>query len=114
MPKNKPNKGLLKRIQITKSGKIKFRRAFGRHLRSHKNGKTMRSYRKPIYAKAGEVRRVRALLFTKVKSSAHTSATKKTDPVAEETSKTTSKKTGKKTGKKTSKKTSTKTKATKE
>ena len=48
MPKNKPNKGLLKRIRITKSGKIKFRRAFGRHLRSHKNGKTMRGYRKAI------------------------------------------------------------------
>ncbi len=93
MPKNKPNKGLLKRIRITKSGKIKFRRAFGRHLRSHKNGKTMRSYRKPIYAKAGEVRRVRAMLFTKVKSSAHSTASKKAEPVAKETSKKTSKKT---------------------
>ena len=97
MPKNKPNKGLLKRIRITKSGKIKFRRAFGRHLRSHKNGKTMRSYRKPIYAKAGEVKRVRALLFTKVKSSAHSTASKKDKPVAKETNKKTSKKTSKKT-----------------
>lgn len=110
MPKNKPNKGLLKRIRITKSGKIKFRRAFGRHLRSHKNGKTMRSYRKSIYAKAGEVSRVRALLFTKVKSSSHSTATNKAEPVAEKTSK----KTGKKTGKKTSKKTSKKTTATKD
>ncbi len=107
MPKNKPNKGLLKRIRITKSGKIKFRRAFGRHLRSHKNGKTMRSYRKPIYAKAGEVSRVRALLFTKVKSSSHSTASKKAEPVAE--------KTGKKTGKKKiSKKTGKKTTATKD
>ncbi len=71
MPKNKPNKGLLKRIRITKSGKIKFRRAFGRHLRSHKAGKLMRSYRKPMFAKTSEVKRVRALLFTKVKSSSH-------------------------------------------
>ena len=101
MPKNKPNKGLLKRIRITKSGKIKFRRAFGRHLRSHKNGKTMRSYRKPIYAKAGEVSRVRALLFTKVKSSAHATVTKKAEPVAKETGKETAKKTSKKTSKKT-------------
>ena len=75
MPKNKPNKGLLKRIRITKSGKIKFRRAFGRHLRSHKSRKLMRSYRKSMYAKAGEVKRVRALLFTKVKSSAHETKT---------------------------------------
>lgn len=68
MPKNKPNKGLLKRIRITKNGKVKFRRAFGRHLRSHKSGKLLRSYRKPAYAKSGEIRRVRALLFTKVTS----------------------------------------------
>ena len=47
MPKNKPNKGLLKRIRITKSGKVKFRRAFGRHLKSHKSGKLLRSYRSP-------------------------------------------------------------------
>ncbi|MFK7960064.1 MAG: 50S ribosomal protein L35 [Phycisphaerales bacterium] len=68
MPKNKPNKGLLKRIRFTKSGKVKFRRAFGRHLRSHKSGKLMRSYRRPAYAKAGDVRRVRAMLFTSVRS----------------------------------------------
>ena len=106
MPKNKPNKGLLKRIRITKSGKIKFRRAFGRHLRSHKNGKTMRSYRKAIYAKAGEVSRVRALLFIKVKSSSHTTAAKKTEPVAKETVKKTTKK--KTTKKKVTKKTTAK------
>jgi large subunit ribosomal protein L35 len=69
VPKNKPNKGLLKRIRFTKSGKVKFRRACGRHLRSHKSGKLMRSYRKPAYAKAGDVRRVRAMLFTSVRSS---------------------------------------------
>lgn len=68
MPKNKPCKGLLKRIRITKNGKVKFRRAFGRHLRSHKSGKLLRTYRKPAFAKAGEVRRVRALLFTSVMS----------------------------------------------
>ena len=68
MPKNKPNKGLLKRIRFTKSGKVKFRRACGRHLRSHKRSKLMRSYRKPAYAKAGDLRRVRAMLFTNVRS----------------------------------------------
>lgn len=70
MPKNKPNKGLLKRIRITKSGRIKFKRAFAGHLRSHKSGKVLRSYRRPAYAKAGDARRVRAMLFTKVASGA--------------------------------------------
>jgi large subunit ribosomal protein L35 len=68
MPKNKPSKGLLKRIRFTKSGKVKFRRAFGRHLRSHKSGKLLQSYRKPAFAKSGDLRRVRAMLFTRVVS----------------------------------------------
>ena len=57
MPKNKPNKGLLKRIRVTKSGKVKLSRAFGRHLRSHKSGKTMRGYRRHKYAAPAEVKR---------------------------------------------------------
>lgn len=73
MPKNKPNKGLLKRIRFTKTGKVKFRRAFGRHKRSHKSGTLLQSYRRPSYAKPGDLRRVRAMLFTKVRSSASTS-----------------------------------------
>ena len=66
MPKNKPNKGLLKRVKITKSGRIKMSRAAGRHLRSKKSGKLLRDYRKPIYAKACDTRRIRAMLNTKV------------------------------------------------
>lgn len=66
MPKNKPNKGLLKRIRITKNGKVKTPRAFGRHLASHKSGSLKRSYRKSAYAKAADVKRVRALLFRRV------------------------------------------------
>jgi len=70
VPKNKPNKALLKRIRFTKSGKVKFRRAFGRHKRSHKSGTLLQSYRKPSFMKPGDARRVRALLFTKVISEA--------------------------------------------
>lgn len=72
MPKNKPTKGLLKRIRITKSGKIKLGRAGGRHLRSHKSGKLLRSYRKAKYATPGDVRRVQAMLFKRVVSSGST------------------------------------------
>jgi large subunit ribosomal protein L35 len=74
MPKNKPNKGLKKRIRFTKSGRIKFGRAFGRHLRSHKSRKLKRGYRKPAYAKSADARRVRAMLFTRVVSEAHVKA----------------------------------------
>ena len=68
MPKHKPNKGLLKRIRITKSGRVKLSRAFGRHLRSHKSGDLKRSYRKPKFASSCDVKRVRAMLGTRVTS----------------------------------------------
>jgi large subunit ribosomal protein L35 len=66
MPKNKPNKGLLKRIRFTKSGKVKRMRACGRHLRSHKSGKLLRSYRKPEYVKSADAKRMGALLHMRI------------------------------------------------
>ena len=66
MPKNKPRKALLKRIRFTNTGRVKFRRACGRHLRSHKSGKLMQSYRRPAYAKGADTGRIRALLFRAV------------------------------------------------
>jgi large subunit ribosomal protein L35 len=68
MPKNKPNKGLLKRIRLTKSGKVKMGRAYGRHLRSHKSASLLRKYRLPKFASAGDARRVRNMLWTSIKS----------------------------------------------
>ncbi|MDY7109672.1 MAG: 50S ribosomal protein L35 [Planctomycetota bacterium] len=66
MPKNKPRKAMLKRIRFTKTGRIKHRRACGRHLRSHKPARLLRRYRRPAYATGSEARRVRAMLFTRV------------------------------------------------
>ena len=67
MPKNKTHRGLLKRVKVTKSGKIKLQRACGRHLRSHKSGSTIRKYRKPKYARAADVRRLKGMLQLKVR-----------------------------------------------
>ena len=68
MPKNKPNKGLLKRIRMTKSGKVKMGRACGRHRRSHKNGNLLRSYRAPNYAHASDLKRIARMLHVRVTS----------------------------------------------
>lgn len=65
MPKNKPHKGLLKRVRVTKSGKIKLQRAWGRHLRSHKTGQAIRQYRLPKYASGADGKRLRSLLNLK-------------------------------------------------
>ncbi len=60
--KNKPHKGLLKRVRITKSGKIKLQKACGRHLRSHKSAKATRGYRLPTYAHPADAKRLRGML----------------------------------------------------
>jgi large subunit ribosomal protein L35 len=67
MPKVKPNKGLLKRIKITKSGKVKFNKAFGRHRRSHKPGTLLRSYRRPKTAHSSDLGRVQSMLHISLK-----------------------------------------------
>jgi large subunit ribosomal protein L35 len=65
MPKNKSHKGLLKRVRVTKTGKVKLHRAYGRHLRSHKPGQQIRGYRRPKYASGADLRRLRSLLGLK-------------------------------------------------
>ncbi len=64
MHKTKPHKGLLKRIRVTKNGKIKLHRNYARHLRSGKKGDLLRSYRKPFYASPSDVVRLFDLLST--------------------------------------------------
>lgn len=68
MPKSKSHKGLLKRIKITKTGKIRFRSPNSRHLKSNKTGAAVRSYRRPRYARAGDMSRFGKLLFRPLRS----------------------------------------------
>ncbi|MDZ4752972.1 MAG: bL35 family ribosomal protein [Phycisphaerae bacterium] len=68
MPKNKSHKGLLKRIKITKSGKVRFRAPNSRHLKSNKTGVAVQSYRKPRYARAGELKALSKMLFRPLRS----------------------------------------------
>jgi len=68
MPKFKPHKGLLKRIRLTKSGKIKGRVANGSHLRSGKSANRLRSMRKARYiSNKGLRKRITHLLGRSVK-----------------------------------------------
>jgi large subunit ribosomal protein L35 len=68
MPKTKSHKGLLKRIRITKSGKVKIRRVGGRHIKSKKTATRVRGYRRPQYATAADLKRLRAMLHRPLKS----------------------------------------------
>lgn len=63
MSKNKSHKGLLKRIRITKSGKVRHRTAGHKHLRSGKGGKRLRQMRQDPYMSSSEAKRIEKLLF---------------------------------------------------
>jgi ribosomal protein L35 len=84
MGKFKPHKGLLKRIRITKSGKIKGRVANGSHLRSGKPSKRLRHMQKPRYfANKGVLRRVTHLLGRRIESARETAAETRAAAAAE-------------------------------
>jgi ribosomal protein L35 len=63
---NKPHKGLLKRIRITKSGKVKIRHTSGRHLRSGKKSSLLQKYRRPRYASPTEARVIGRILSRRI------------------------------------------------
>ena len=68
MGKFKPHKGLLKRIRLTKSGKVKGRVANGSHLRSGKTATNLRDMRKGRYiSNKGLRKRITHLLGRSVK-----------------------------------------------
>jgi large subunit ribosomal protein L35 len=66
MSKLKPNKGLKKRVRLTAKGKVKVSRAFSGHLRSHKDGKILRSYRKRKLVGGADLKRISAMLCTRL------------------------------------------------
>ena len=47
MPKLKSNKGLLKRVKVTGTGKVKFFKRGKRHRNSHMSGDTIRGLNRP-------------------------------------------------------------------
>jgi len=62
MPKQKPNKGLTKRVKITKGGKLRRMKAGRRHLMGSKSGKRVRHLGKPGLVSAVETRKLKRML----------------------------------------------------
>jgi large subunit ribosomal protein L35 len=67
MSKNKPHKGVLKRIRVTKTGKVRHRSAYHKHLSSHKSSKRLRQLRQDPYLTSGEAKRLEKLLFRRLR-----------------------------------------------
>ena len=67
MPKNKMHKGFLKRVRISKTGKVRHRAAFHKHLSSHKSGKRLRQLRKDRYMAGPDAKRLEKMLFRRLR-----------------------------------------------
>ena len=67
MPKNKSHKGLSKRIRISKSGKVRHRAAYHKHLSSRKTAKRLRQLRKDRHVVTSEAKRFEKLLFRRLR-----------------------------------------------
>ncbi len=65
--KTKPHKGLLKRIRISKTGKVTHASAGFKHLRSSKSATRLRRLRKGDYMSSADTRRMSKLLFRRLR-----------------------------------------------
>ncbi|MCS7033818.1 MAG: 50S ribosomal protein L35 [Phycisphaerae bacterium] len=60
--KFKPNKGIAKRFQVTRTGKLKHRHEKNSHLRSGRSAKLKRRLGRPAILAEGQARRLRVFL----------------------------------------------------
>lgn len=84
MPKNKNHKGLLKRVRISKTGKVRHRSAFHKHLSSRKSGKRLRQLRKDRYVASAEAKRFEKLLYRRLRGRTQPKASLKRSPSPEQ------------------------------
>ena len=62
MPKLKTRKAVAKRFKVTKTGKVKRKKAFASHIMGKKSAKRRRNLRKPKLVDKSDVRRIKRLM----------------------------------------------------
>jgi len=62
MPKIKTHRGAAKRFSLTKSGKVKRKKAYKSHILNHKSAKRKRNLRKGSYISPQEEKNVKVLI----------------------------------------------------
>jgi large subunit ribosomal protein L35 len=62
MPKMKTSKAAAKRFKVTKSGKIKRKKAYSSHIMTKKSAKRRRNLRKSKLVDKSDLRRIKQLL----------------------------------------------------
>lgn len=84
MPKNKPHKGILKRVRITKSGLVKTKHAYHKHLRSGKSSKRLRHLRLDKYFSNPDAKRLEKMLFCRLRGRSQPLTARKRSPSPEQ------------------------------
>lgn len=67
MSTNKPHKGLLKRMRISKTGKVKHKPTGSKHLKSHKSSKRLRRLAKDKYLWSSQTKGLEELLHRRLR-----------------------------------------------
>ncbi len=67
MPKNKSHKGTIKRIRISKTGKVRHVTAGRGHFRQRKAAKRLRQLRRDRYMRGPDAKRYEKLLFRRLR-----------------------------------------------
>lgn len=84
MPKNKPHKATLKRIRITKTGKVRHAKAGFKHLRSAKTADRLRRLRRGGFMDRADTRRLSKLLFRRLRGAQQPRSALRRNPSPEE------------------------------
>ncbi len=84
MPKNKGHKGTLKRIRITKTGKVRMKRAGSGHFKSSKSPDRLRRLRGTTSASDSETKRLERLLHRRLRGATQPRATLRRSPSPEQ------------------------------
>jgi large subunit ribosomal protein L35 len=64
MPKMKTHKGVRRRVKLTASGKVRYKKSFASHLMSGKGGKRSRKSRRPSFLSGSVAKKVREALVS--------------------------------------------------
>jgi large subunit ribosomal protein L35 len=82
--KNKSHKGTLKRIRVSKTGKVKHKPAGGKHLRSGKTSERLRRLRKLTMLSSVDAKRFEKLLHRRLRGRNQARATLRRSPSPDE------------------------------
>ncbi len=84
MPKNKSHKGTLKRVRITKTGKVKHKHAFSGHFKGRKSATRLRRLRQNKCLASSEAKRFEKLLFRRLRGRTQPRSSLKVSPSPEQ------------------------------